>query len=178
VRFDPALPDAMAAAVADLGYGTGTKTLLGYSRRVWDDNGYSGYAVTDFPVGTTWEASEGEDGAGGILLGYTAGLPGVILGDQSDAERFDTVTADAETLFPGSAAARRGSVTIAWQNERFSGGTYTAYRPGQVTAYWRAIRAPFGRIHWAGEHTDVYTAYMEGAVRSGRRAALEIAARG
>jgi monoamine oxidase len=178
VRFDPPLPAAMAGAVADLGYGTGTKTLLGYSARVWNDHGYSGYAVTDLAVGTTWDATGGQPGPGGILLGYTVGPPGVILGDRADRERAEIVTADAETLFPGSAAARTGGVTVAWQNERYTGGTYTAYRPGQVTAYWRAIREPFGRIHWAGEHTDLYTAYMEGAVRSGRRAALEITARG
>jgi monoamine oxidase len=178
VRFDPALPRPLAGAVAELGYGTGTKTLLGYDRRVWRDEGYSGYAVTDLAVGTTWEATDGQPGSRGVLLGYTVGPAGVTLGDESGVDRVATVTADADVLFPGSADAQLAGESIAWQDEPYTGGTYTAFKPGQVTAFWRAIREPFGRVHWAGEHTDTYTAYMEGAVRSGLRVAKEINARG
>ena len=40
-----------------------------------------------------------------------------------------------------------------------------------------SLRAPVGRIHWAGTETsDVWTGYMDGAVRSGQRVATEIAA--
>jgi monoamine oxidase len=179
VRFDPALPPEMRDAVADLGYGTGTKTLLGYRPRVWSDEGFTGYAVTDLAVGTTWEASDAQPGASGVLLGYTVGPPGATLGAQSNGARAESVAGDADVLFPGSAVAWSGSeASIAWHDERFTGGTYTAYRPGQVTAFWRAMREPFERIYWAGEHTDVYTGYMEGAVRSGLRAAEAIIERG
>jgi monoamine oxidase len=42
---------------------------------------------------------------------------------------------------------------------------------------WSVLRRPAGPIRLAGEHTDNdYWGYMEGAVRSGRRAALAIAA--
>ncbi len=35
--------------------------------------------------------------------------------------------------------------------------------------------SPVGRIHWAGAETsDVWNGYMDGAVRSGHRAAAEI----
>ena len=38
------------------------------------------------------------------------------------------------------------------------------------------IRRPFGRVHWAGTETSTYwSGYMDGAVRSGERAALEVA---
>jgi monoamine oxidase len=63
---------------------------------------------------------------------------------------------------------------MAWRNEQYTGGSYTAYAPGLVTRYWRVIRQPVGPIHFAGEHTGSYTAYMEGAVRSGRRVAAEV----
>ena len=37
------------------------------------------------------------------------------------------------------------------------------------------LRKPLGRIHWAGTETaDYWTGYMDGAVRSGERAAREI----
>jgi len=67
------------------------------------------------------------------------------------------------------------AVTIAWANERYTGGTYSAFAPGQVTRFWSALRTPVGPIHLAGEHTDEYWGYMEGAIRSGQRAAKAIA---
>jgi monoamine oxidase len=43
-----------------------------------------------------------------------------------------------------------------------------------MTAFWHALRGRHGRVYFAGEHTDAYGGYMEGAVRSGRRAAGRI----
>ena len=41
-------------------------------------------------------------------------------------------------------------------------------------AYGAANRRPVGRIHWAGTETSTYwNGYMDGAVRSGERAAAE-----
>jgi monoamine oxidase len=41
-----------------------------------------------------------------------------------------------------------------------------------------ALRPPMGRVHWAGTETAEYwTGYMDGAVRSGERAAKEVLAR-
>ena len=42
---------------------------------------------------------------------------------------------------------------------------------------WEALRKPAGRIWLAGEHTDTMTGYMEGAIRSGKRVAVEIGKR-
>jgi monoamine oxidase len=45
------------------------------------------------------------------------------------------------------------------------------------TAYGRALREPVGRLHWAGTETaTVWNSYMDGAVRSGERAAVEVLA--
>jgi hypothetical protein len=41
--------------------------------------------------------------------------------------------------------------------------------------YGPAIRRPVGRIHWAGTETATFwNGYMDGAVRSGERAAEEV----
>ena len=43
--------------------------------------------------------------------------------------------------------------------------------------FGKAIREPVGRIHWAGTETSTYwNGYMDGAVRSGERAAAEVLA--
>jgi monoamine oxidase len=49
--------------------------------------------------------------------------------------------------------------------------------PGALTAYGSAPRAPVGRIHGAGTETATYwNGYMDGAIRSGERAAQEVLA--
>jgi monoamine oxidase len=45
-----------------------------------------------------------------------------------------------------------------------------------VTAFWRVLREPHGRVHLAGEHAATVCGYVEGAVESGRRVAGEILA--
>jgi monoamine oxidase len=59
--------------------------------------------------------------------------------------------------------------------EQWSRGCYGGYTPpGVLTSYGAAIRAPHGRIHWAGAETATHwNGYMDGAVRSGERAARE-----
>jgi monoamine oxidase len=46
--------------------------------------------------------------------------------------------------------------------------------PGVLLDYGTALRQPVGRIHWAGTETaTIWAGYMDGAVRSGERAARE-----
>jgi monoamine oxidase len=42
---------------------------------------------------------------------------------------------------------------------------------------WSELRRRHGRLVLAGEHTDAWAGYMEGALRSGRRVAASIIAR-
>jgi monoamine oxidase len=61
-----------------------------------------------------------------------------------------------------------------WRAEPFLAGCVPAPRPGVLTAAGAATAHPHGRLHWAGaESVDVWTGYMDGAVRSGERAAKE-----
>ena len=47
--------------------------------------------------------------------------------------------------------------------------------PGVLTGYGEALRAPVGRLHWAGtESATTWIGYMDGAVQSGLRAAAEV----
>ena len=55
----------------------------------------------------------------------------------------------------------------------FESDTVSAGAP----AYGPALRRPVGRSHWAGTETSTYwNGYMDGAVRSGERAASEVLA--
>ena len=46
--------------------------------------------------------------------------------------------------------------------------------PGTLTKYGSALRTPIGPIHWAGaEAATEWAGYMNGAIESGFRAAME-----
>ena len=63
-----------------------------------------------------------------------------------------------------------------WTTERYSGGGMLSHAPpGVLTEFGQALREPCGRIHWAGtESSAVMCGWVDGAVRSGERAASEV----
>ena len=69
-----------------------------------------------------------------------------------------------------------GFVETAWSEEQWTRGCSMAHlRPGVLTGFGHLIREPFGRVHWAGTETSTIShGAIDGAVRSGERAATEI----
>jgi monoamine oxidase len=170
------LSPALEGGIAKLAYGRATKTLVQYRRRFWREEGFSGDVYSDLPLGATWEGTNGQAGRPGVLIGYAAGANSRYFEPETSAKRARATRAWIGDVFPGSAREAIEYASVSWPVEPHSGGAWMAPRPGQVVPYWNALREPAGRIHLAGEHTDdLYPGYMEGAVRSGRRAARTIA---
>ncbi len=87
----------------------------------------------------------------------------------------------AEPRRPTSAAEALTRATSSRSTGRPRRGTAAARSPSSGRArsldFGAALRAPVGRIHWAGTETSTYwNGYMDGAVRSGERAASEVLA--
>jgi monoamine oxidase len=80
-----------------------------------------------------------------------------------------------ETVYPEGTKARSDiATTMAWANEKYTGGGYAVYAPGQLTRFWPLLRQSHGALWFAGEHTETLAGYMESAVRSGHRVAAAI----
>jgi monoamine oxidase len=90
------------------------------------------------------------------------------------------VLASLVDYFGPSARDTVDYVELDWSEEPWTRGCYGAHcPPGVWTQYGRALRAPVGRIHWAGTETaTVWNGYMDGAAQSGDRVAAEILAAG
>jgi len=56
----------------------------------------------------------------------------------------------------------------------YSFGEAAVFTPGQITTLHPYIPEPEGPIHFAGEHTSLKHAWIEGAIESAIRVALEI----
>jgi monoamine oxidase len=71
----------------------------------------------------------------------------------------------------------RALLTV-WNADPWAGESYSALTVPQVPGHDQLIGAPVGRVHFAGEHTaGAWSGLMEGALRSGVRAADEVLAR-
>jgi monoamine oxidase len=68
-------------------------------------------------------------------------------------------------------------VLTRWSAEPHSCGAYACHPPGWSPQDDEDVAAPYGRVHLAGEHTAAeFCGTMEGALRSGARAAAEVLA--
>jgi monoamine oxidase len=176
ISFAPSLGGRRDQLTQRMAHGALTKCAAVYPEPFWRERGLSGQAVSDQgPVTTTFDNSP-PDGTPGVLLGFIAGGEAVRHARRSEADRRRLVLESFERLF-GEEAAKPGIyLETAWAEEEWSrGGPVCSFAPGALVHYGEALRQPAGRIHWAGAETaTVWCGYMDGAVRSGERAAEEV----
>lgn len=177
ITFSPDLPAPLRDAREGLQYGVATKTMLQYGRRFWLRSHLSGSVLADLPFTASWEATQRQPGGSGILTAYSTGNAGFLYSGIEPGTRVLVAADELDDVFPGTRPLVVHNATAGWLNERYSRGTAVAYARGQVTKFWQALREPVGRLHFAGEHADDFAGSMEGALRSGLRAAAAIAAR-
>ncbi len=166
--------------------GTTIKVQCLYRHPFWREAGLAGQATSDTgPVKITFDNTPYPDprtpkASPGVLIGFIEGEEGRIWGARSRAARFRGVVESFARYFGPEArkvlGGSRGYVEMLWAHEEFTGGCYGGFFPtGVWTSYGEAIRAPAGLIHWAGTETATdWNGYMDGAVRSGERAAAEV----
>lgn len=174
IDFNSSLPAPHQKLVDEISYGSVTKVMIEYRNRFWRERGWNGRLYTDLPIVLTWDATSHLEHEHGIITAYTGGGPGAELSRLSDEERMKAAVSVIEKLFPGSSDLIETVKTIAWVNEPFTRCSYMALSPNQVTAHWKTLFTPAGRLYFAGEHATVIQGFMEGAVESGQRAAKEI----
>lgn len=156
-----------------------TKSYAAYDTPFWRESGLSGQSLSDTgPVFITFDASPGSDagyGGPGILLGFTDPRSHDALPPE---QRRAAVLDNFVELFGPRAADPIDFVDQRWGAETFApGGPTAAVPPGSWTQFGSLLRKPVGPLHWAGTETaDEWTGFMDGAVRSGQRAAAEVSA--
>jgi monoamine oxidase len=176
ISFTPSLGGRRDQLTQRMANGALTKCAAVYPEPFWRANGLTGQAVTDRgPVSTTFDNSP-PDGTPGVLLGFIAGAEAIRHARLSEDERRRIVLDGFTRLFGPEAAQPGIYLETAWAEEEWSrGGPVCSFAPGALSEYGEALRRPTGRVHWAGAETaTVWCGYMEGAVRSGERAAEEV----
>jgi monoamine oxidase len=163
---------AMPLELGAVGYGVGGKISVQFDRRIWRDYGRNGTVLTERAWGHLWETTDDQGGDHGVLTNLLSSHDGAAFGALPEAP--DRIVAEIERLFPGAKGLAGDRVRTDWTNDPLSLGTYSCFGPGQMTAAAPLLRAAHGRLLLAGEHTDEFAGYMEGALRSGKRVAAAI----
>ncbi len=178
IRYEPDLPYMRAQLTQRYPQGTVIKCEAVYETPFWRAKGLTGQAVSlTGPVKVTFDNSP-PDGQPGVMLGFIEGADARYWGQQSADARKAAVLQNFVTYFGSEAASPRQYIEMNWSAEPWTRGCYVGFTaPGVLLDYGPAIKAPVARVHWAGTETsDYWNGYMDGAVRSGQRAAQEVLA--
>ncbi|HYW03347.1 MAG TPA: FAD-dependent oxidoreductase [Gammaproteobacteria bacterium] len=172
----PALPPARESLAQRMPPGAYAKAVLVFEHPWWRAEGLSGIATADSgPVQMVVDASPSSSGPG-VLVAFVTGDPAREMGRLEPGQRRERTLAAVRRLF-GDGAARPGHFhDHYWEHEPWSRGAPAGLMgPGVLSNYGEALRAPCGRLHWAGTETATeWIGYMEGALQAGERAAKEV----
>lgn len=155
--------------------GCTVKVNLVYPQPVWRDHGLSGWSVNAAgPLLSTVDDSPAAGGAG-VLTGFVTGAEAHRYGALDPAAQRAEAVAQAGRIFPMLPEPVAVHVTD-WTSEPYSRGCYAAlFGPGDWQRLGPHLTTPHGRVHWAGTETSTeFFGLMEGAIRSGHRAARQI----
>jgi monoamine oxidase len=178
IIYEPMLPVDRSFLHQRMPGGAILKIAVIYDDPFWRADGLSGQsAAPGSPATLTLDACT-DTGAPGIMCVLTEGPPARQLGALSDAERQAAVVRELVDRFGAKAGSPVGYHEQNWTLERYSGGGMISHAPtGVLTEFGPALRKPCGRIHWAGsESSAVMCGWIDGAIRSGERAATEVMA--
>ncbi|OBB58971.1 monoamine oxidase [Mycobacterium sp. 852013-51886_SCH5428379] len=176
IRFEPMLPIDRSMLHQRMPSGAVLKTHVIYDEPYWRADGLTGQsAAPDTAAPVTLDACTAAGGPG--VMAVIAEGPGARdLSRMTAADRRTAVLATLADRFGRRASSPAEYTEQDWTVERYSGGGMISHAPpGVLTEFGPALRKRCGRIHWAGtESAEVMMGFVDGAIRSGERAAREI----
>jgi len=179
--IEPLMSYQKRRAVNELHYDSATKVLLEFKTRFWEEgpNGFTGGGcVSDSPSRFTYFPSHAPDGSPGgvVLAAYTWSDDAMRWDSLTPGERYAFALNDMERLFGSKVRSEFTGVgaTQSWARARYALGEAVMFTPGQLHELHPAARTVEGRVHFAGEHTSLKPAWIEGALESAVRTFLEV----
>jgi monoamine oxidase len=176
IEFDPVLPGPFAHLFRSLVPGAIIRGIAVYDEPFWRLDGLLGETFApESPVPVSIDQS-GPGGSPGVISSYMIGREVDHRSTMDPSERRTMWLNELAERFGPKARSPRAYLETNWSDQRWSlGGMIGHYPPGVLTSYGSVIRQPLGRIHWAGtERATEMHGLVEGAVRSGERAAEEV----
>jgi monoamine oxidase len=176
IEVDPPFDRGKQKAIRQLNYHASSKVLFQVRRRFWeqDDGILGGATVTDLPIRRlNYPTPDPSTERGVLLASYTWGQDALQWGAMDPETRLEEALHDVAEIHPKIRQEFEVGASHAWYSDRWARGAFALFAPEQQTELQEDIVRPEGRIHFAGEHCSLYHAWIQGALESGIRAALE-----
>lgn len=170
IGFDPVLPSWKVEALLGTPMTQGGKVVGQYSNGQQIRDAAWPTVLTDSRASMLWMRLRSDDSI--TVLGTMHDAGDGLLEDEPAA--LDVLDRQIEAL-TGVRAERIGGLVQNWTTEEYFGGVVSMGTGGPSRR--AALAAPLGGIHFAGEATAEWASAMEGAARSGERAADSILAK-
>ena len=178
IRYDPLLPQNRDQLTQRMPMGTLIKAEIFYDKPFWREDGLTGQFLSDEgPICASFDITP-PDGKPGIIMGFIGGDRARLFQATPARQRRQQVLSELQKVFGDRALHPKQYLEFSWVTQTWTRGCpVSVLGPGTLVGFGPAIRRPVGRIHWAGTETSTYwNGYMDGAVRSGERAAAEVLA--
>ncbi|MDX2145184.1 MAG: NAD(P)/FAD-dependent oxidoreductase [Rhodospirillaceae bacterium] len=179
VRIEPGLTGLQAEGVAGLDYTPVFQVHFVPTKKYWEMDGLPPSMWTDRAPGRFMALKNNSADPNEVTtcLSFVNGAMAKFMDRLAPEDAVDFILRELADMRPSTKGALRHVKTWSWNRNVFAGGAYAYWQPGQITRFARDLGKPRGWLHFAGEHTAVTNRGMEGAMESGERAALEVAAR-
>lgn len=176
ISFEPGLPSNKKAAVNNVPVLNITRTFLEVDKPFWIRDGLSGFAFTDLLLGqvNAYQNLNNPESGPAMLESFVAGPAAKNLGKLEDKEVINEIKKQMEKVYPVVDEHFTKGHVKAWSVDPYALGGPSWPSPGDVSNYLKDLQVSYGNIHFAGEHTSILRSTMEGALRSGVRAAKEV----
>ncbi|SEG78718.1 monoamine oxidase [Thermomonospora echinospora] len=178
IAYEPALPSSRRQLHQRMATGVTIKIHCRYETPFWRADGRSGSALSPEECVSAVFDDSPPDGSYGALIGFVVADRARALARLPAGDRRAAVVGSFVRYFGRQAMQPTHYAETDWSTEDWTHGCYGSnLPPGAWTRYGPALREPVGAIHWAGAETSaIWMNYMDGAVRSGERAAAEVVA--
>jgi monoamine oxidase len=176
IAYTPPLPPERASLIERMPLGAIWKVAVVYDDPWWRDDHLSGQSLdVESPFPVTLDACAATVPPGIINL-FSMGPAARRLSTLTAAERRHAAITTLTRRFGPRAAHPTVYLEQDWTAEPWiGGGVFSRLGPGVLTGFGAALRRPVERVHWAGTETATIThGGIDGAIRSGERAANEV----
>ncbi|MFF4445599.1 flavin monoamine oxidase family protein [Streptomyces sp. NPDC001502] len=171
------------ASVSDRGISSGQRAHYAACRAVTRDQPEAAHVIgggsaTDNPNRFMFQPSYPVEGsAGGVVLASYSWSDDALKWDSlDDEERYPRALAGVQEVFGQRIEVFYTGVgrTQSWMRDPYAYGEASVLLPGQHTELFPHVRKAEGNLHFAGCHTSIKPAWIEGALESAVRTALEV----
>ncbi|KAL1776928.1 L-amino-acid oxidase-like [Sigmodon hispidus] len=182
IAFQPPLSPDKRHALRSVHYTSATKVILVCNKCFWEQDGIrGGNSVTDRPSRYIYYPSHIlSSGKCVLLASYTVADDSLFFIAMKSTQVIDTVLDDLAAMhhIPKEELKRMCPKAMVkhWSLDPFTIGAFAEFTPYQFVDYSKQLFQPEGRIHFAGEHTSLPHGWIDTAIKSGIRAAMNIQA--